>query len=145
MRRKHPEPLKQTLERVVRLYGLEDALARYAVGPVWDDAVPARLAEHTRPASLQGGVLLIEARSAVWMNEASLMREQLRRAINRALGKERVRELRFRLGGGFPRQRSAEPPPPSVETVEETAQELGAHDGAKIVARARALQKANSR
>lgn len=143
MRRKSPEPVKNVLQRVVRALDVEDRLASHSVGPVWDRAVPDRLAEHTRPASLRGGVLLVEARSAVWMNEASLLREKIRAAVNRALGKEKVRELRFRLGGGFPPPKDFVPEPVLVPEAEltEACEELGSHDGARLASRARALQR----
>lgn len=143
MIRKHPESVKAVLQRVVRALDVEDRLASHSVGPVWDRAVPPRLAEHTRPFSLKGGVLLVEARSAVWMNEASLLREKIRAAVNRELGRDRVRELRFRLGGGFPPP-AGEPPPVvevSAQALEEAVAELGSNEGARLASRARALQR----
>lgn len=143
MRRRHPETIKSVLQRVVRTLDVEDRLASHSVGPVWDRVVPERLAAHTRPSSLRGGVLLIEARSAVWMNEASLLREKIRAAINAEIGRDKVRQVRFQLGGGFPPSpatgfRSPEIP---VEAIEEAHQELGGNEGARLAARARALQK----
>ena len=143
MKKKHPESVKNVLQRVVRALDVEDRLASHSVGPVWDRAVPERLADHTRPALLRGGVLTVEARSAVWMNEASLLREKIRQAVNREIGKDKVRELRFRLGGGFPPPRGA--PDPVVHVPEadlgDAEEELGGNDGARLAARARALQR----
>lgn len=143
--RKHPESVKTVLQRVVRALDVEDRLASHSVGPVWDRAVPARLADHTRPFSLKGGVLLVEARSAVWMNEASLLREKIRQAVNRELGKDKVRELRFRLGGGFPPPAGEAPAAVEVsrEALEEAVVELGSDEGARLASRARALQRRN--
>lgn len=143
MKWKYPETIRDVLQRVVRTLDVEDRLASHSVGPVWDRAVPERLAAHTRPSSLRGGVLLIEARSAVWMNEASLLREKIRSAINAEIGRNKVRELRFRLGGGFAPLKNAETQPVHVaaELVEEARVELGANEGARLAARARALQK----
>lgn len=135
--------MKNILQRVVRALDVEDRLSSYSVGPVWERAVPQRLAAHTRPSSLRGGVLLIEARSAVWMNEASLMREKIRSAINAEIGKNKVRELRFRLGGGFSLPQDATPLPVYLPdtAVEEACAELGSDEGARLASRARALQK----
>lgn len=143
MTRKHPESVKAVLQRVVRALDVEDRLASHSVGPVWDRTVPAKLAEHTRPFSLRGGVLLVEARSAVWMNEASLLREKIRAAVNRELGRDKVRELRFRLGGGFPPPAGEAPPRIEVseEALDEAMVELGSDEGARLASRARALQR----
>jgi len=145
------EAVSDVLLRVVRTLEIEAKLLSHSVEPTWPRAVGARLAAHTRAISLRAGVLTVEARSAAWMNELSLMREQLRVLLNAALPGAPVRELRFRLGGGFaplgggPHKAVTEA---SEVEVEAARRELAAAsasgpsgDGAELVARAFALSR----
>jgi hypothetical protein len=147
MRERHFEPVSDVLHRVVRGLDIEEQLRAHAVEPAWPRAVGPRVAASTRPAQLRAGVLLVEARSAAWMNEAALLREQIRESLNREMGGHFVRELRFRLGGGFPPLVPVPVPPrPAASEAEiaEVVAELIASagiEGAQLVARARALQR----
>ena len=140
------EPVADVLQRVVRGLDIEEELRSHGVEPAWPRALGEPMASATRPARLRAGVLLVEARSAAWMNEASLLREGIRAALNRELGGDYVRELRFRLGGGFP-PLGALPRPSDLEaSADEISREVdllatAGFEGAAVVARARALQR----
>lgn len=144
-------PLGDVLTRVVRGLDLEKRLEEHAVLPVWERALGAEISRHARPVLLRHGTLLVEARTATWMNELSLRREEVQEAVNRELGKNAVRNLRFRIGTGFVqapmRVTKPAPPPPSPPTDDEiarTAAELGLETDpeiARIVARALALSR----
>lgn len=119
--------------------------------PVWERALGPDVTRHARPVLLRHGILLVETRTATWMNELSLRREEVQDAVNRELGRNAVRTLRFRVGTGFnmaPRRaEKAAPPPPLPPTDEEIARsvaELGVATDpeiARIVGRALALSK----
>lgn len=144
-------PLGDVLTRVVRGLDIERRLGEHAVLPVWERALGPEVTRHSRPVLLRHGVLLVETRTATWMNELSLRREEVQEAVNRELGRNAVRNLRFRVGTGFnlsPRRvKKAAPPPPSPPTDEEIARtvaELGVETDpeiARIVGRALALSK----
>ncbi|MBI5015651.1 MAG: DUF721 domain-containing protein [Deltaproteobacteria bacterium] len=72
---------------------------------VWEEAVGADVAQRAYPLELRRGRLTLAVATAPWMQQLSLLREQLREAVNRALGTELVRDVRFRLC-------PPEPPPP---------------------------------
>ena len=74
----------------------------HAVEPAWPRAVGPELARHTRAAKLHAGVLTVEARSTVWLNEVSLLKESLLEKLRAELPAATIREVRFRLGGAFP-------------------------------------------
>lgn len=142
--RRRFERVQDILKRVVRTLDVEERLAAHSVGPVWERAVGERLSKHTRPFSLRAGLLLVEARSASWANEVSLLRETIRTQVNEALGHKGVREVRVRLGGGFPTLGAAPAAPTRAIDARDLAaaeEELGGDDGGRLAARARALQK----
>jgi hypothetical protein len=100
--RSEPEDVSVVLTRVLRSLEIEAELLSHAVEPAWPRVAGPRLAPHARASSLRNGVLVVEARSAAWMNELSLRRDELKAGFNRELRRELVRDVRFRLGGGFP-------------------------------------------
>jgi hypothetical protein len=140
------EPVADVLNRVVRALDMERELLSHTAGPVWARTVGEKLSTHTRASQLRGGTLTVEARSAAWMNEVSLMREQIRERLNEELRGAPVREVRFRLGGGFApllADTRGPPPRPSEEEIEQAAKELAEYgaDGARVMAKALALSR----
>src|SRR5580704_10131320 len=63
---------------------------------VWAAAVGARIAERTRPLSIENGTLLVRAATSVWASELSMLSDALLARL-RAAGVT-VRALRFRVG-----------------------------------------------
>lgn len=146
MAERNIETIADVLRRVVRTLDIERELLTHAAGPVWARTVGERLALHTRATELRGGVLRVEARSASWLNEVSMLREQIRERLNTELKGILVREVRFRLGGGFsPLDASGtvKTVEASEEEIEKAAEELEPNgpDGARLIARAFALSQ----
>jgi hypothetical protein len=141
------EPMRELLERVVRGLDLERELRNHSVETVWARVAGPRLAPHTRAGPLRGGRLTVEARSAAWMHDVALRREELRARLNTELGGPVVEEIRVRLGGAFPSLggEPAREPALTDRELEAAAHELaeagGGDEGARLAARARALQK----
>jgi hypothetical protein len=139
------ELLPDVLRRVVRSLDIEAKLLSHAVEPVWARVAGPRLASHTRATQLRNGVLTIEARSASWLNEVSMLREEVRERLNTELGGIRVRDIRFRIGNDFP---PMERPPPPVEVTEievaSARRTLGTGVGADLAARAYVLASKRS-
>jgi hypothetical protein len=144
------ETVPEVLLRIVRTLDIEKKILAHAVEPAWPRAVGPRLAAHTRAAKLQDGVLTVEARSAAWLNEVSLRRETILAQLRAEMPQSSIRELRFRLGGGFapldgqPMRPRVEATPEDVERARSRLDVEGA-TGAEIVARAYALQRKQRR
>lgn len=61
----------------------------------WPAIVGKRLAEHTRPSDLAGGVLHIAVSGKEWRVELEPVAEEFRARVNEAWGSNVVREIRF--------------------------------------------------
>ncbi len=61
----------------------------------WPAIVGKRLAEHTRPSDLAGGVLHIAVSGKEWRVELEEVAEEFRTRVNQAWGGTVVREIRF--------------------------------------------------
>ncbi len=87
----------------------------------WAKAVGLRVADRTRPVSLERGTLIVNAASATWATELSMLRDPILLRL-RALGYD-VKEVRFRVKQVPPPARPAErrkarvvPPPAPLPT-----------------------------
>ena len=81
---------------------------------VWEQAVGPDVARRSYPAELRRGRLTVAVENAAWMQQLSFLREQLRDALNQAVGQEVVKEIRMRQAPPDrpPPPRGREPPPP---------------------------------
>ena len=59
----------------------------------WAEVVGSRLAAESAPASLDGGVLVVAARSGPWGAQVRFMTEEIRRRANERLGSEVVAKV----------------------------------------------------
>lgn len=95
---KGPKPVGRVLAEVVSRLGLRRDLDDYRIFEAWDRVVGAQIARHAQPVRLDARRLVVHVRSAVWLQELSLLRDDLRRRINDWMGRELVKELFFVLG-----------------------------------------------
>jgi predicted nucleic acid-binding Zn ribbon protein len=99
MTRPRRKPLKapESVEAILGRAG-ESRFARVRppiASAVWREAVGARIAERARPATLYGGILVLQVANSVWAHELSLLSDAVCERL-RALGVQ-VKELRFRV------------------------------------------------
>lgn len=77
----------------------------------WDELVGRDVARQTEPLSLHAGTLIVGVASSPWLHQLTLLAEELRERLNRGVGSEVIRELRFRIHPVTPRRVSAPEPP----------------------------------
>jgi hypothetical protein len=71
----------------------------------WPAIVGRRIAEHTQPSRLAGGVLDVAVKTKSWRNELEDMTGEFRTRINTAWSGNLVREIRFSAAEHGPRVR----------------------------------------
>ena len=98
MRKNSPELISDVLKSVVE--GLSQTKEK---GPAkilssWASVAGKELARHTRPAYLKNGALLVFVDESAWFYEASLKKDELIRALNKKMKKEKIQTIQFRIG-----------------------------------------------
>lgn len=88
------ESLGEALDEFVRKQGLQEALDRVQLEEQWDDIVGPPLANHLSVSKLNNGRLWLTASDPSWSHQATMMQEEIRRAINSAFDRELVRSVR---------------------------------------------------
>jgi predicted nucleic acid-binding Zn ribbon protein len=89
------ESLSLVLSRLLKRLGLEDELQGWRAVEDWARVVGPRVARHTRAIAFEQGVLRVEVEGSAWMHELGYLKQELISAVNRELGSNRVRDVRF--------------------------------------------------
>lgn len=94
-----PENLSEVLSRLFAARGWGRKSERERLELVWVEAVGQELAAETRVASLRRGVLEVEVRSGVLIQElAQFRKRQLLKSLRAGLPGLTISDLRFRAG-----------------------------------------------
>jgi len=94
------EPLAKVLSRVLRQSGLEADVRGWRAVEEWPEAVGPRVANHTRAVGFRDGTLRVEVEGSAWMHEMGFLKRDLIRNLNRRLGDELIRDVRFAIARG---------------------------------------------
>ena len=89
------EALSLVLGRLMKRLGLEDELQGWKAVEEWARVVGPQMALRTRAVGFERGVLRVEVEGSAWMHELSYLKQELIKAVNRELGTNRVRDVRF--------------------------------------------------
>lgn len=89
------ESIGVVLQRVVKQLGIDREMLGWRAAQEWPGIVGQRIARHTRCVGFREGTLRVEAESSAWMHELGYLERDLVHKINRHLGDELVREVKF--------------------------------------------------
>jgi len=96
--------LASILPGVLREMKLDAGAAGWQAVAEWPAIAGERIARRTRAASFRDGVLIIEVEGSAWLHELGFLERELVQRVNRHVGAEVVRRLRFvRASGGSQR------------------------------------------
>jgi predicted nucleic acid-binding Zn ribbon protein len=91
------EPVKRSLENIVKKLGMPKMDAMTQVFQRWPDAVGAQMAEHSRPLSLRGGALKIVVDDSQWLTQLKWVGPKIVERLNDGFDEPAVERLEFRL------------------------------------------------
>jgi predicted nucleic acid-binding Zn ribbon protein len=93
-----PRRLGGVLSGVISRLGLRRDLDDYRIFEAWERVVGAQIARNAQPTRLDAKRLVVTVKTAVWMQELSLLREEIRQKLNEWMGREIVSEIFLVLG-----------------------------------------------
>ncbi|MFO7752132.1 MAG: DUF721 domain-containing protein [Desulfobacteraceae bacterium] len=85
---------------------LEKALSEYrpagdmemtGIWEHWDEAVGPAVSGNAKPGAFNKGTLIVNVSSSVWMQQLRFLEKDIRSKLNRLLGKELVKSIRFKI------------------------------------------------
>lgn len=95
MKRTRPLRISEIIDNVVRSEGLEDNMLAHRALSLWGTIVGPAINRMTTERRVSNGVLLVRIASAPMRQELSMQRTPLIDAINKALGKNIITDIRF--------------------------------------------------
>lgn len=93
-----PVPIGEVVDALMAEEAFSRGMPVAKLAQSWRDVVGDRLAEATRPASLENGILTIQADDGPWGTQARYLGEQIRKRADEALGGGVVKGVRVTVG-----------------------------------------------
>ena len=93
-----PAPLGTILQQAIKATRIDVDLDAFRLWQQWKDVVGPEIAENTKPEAIKGKLLLVNVSSAPWMQQLQFLKPELIEKLNQALGKELVKDIRFKIG-----------------------------------------------
>ena len=90
------ESIGAIIQQWLRANNLEEKLQQQSVPNYWVDIVGESVAKHATVERVDKGKMFVKVESAVWRNELSMRREEIRQKVNEHFGAEIVKEIVFR-------------------------------------------------
>lgn len=97
MSSRHGTPLGEALEKYFQRRGIKRRVQQASVISAWQELVGPKIAEVTTPQEVRkDGTLVVNVKSAAWMQELQLMEPAIREQLNKS-GKN-VKKIVWRAG-----------------------------------------------
>jgi predicted nucleic acid-binding Zn ribbon protein len=88
-----PQPVAEAVERLAAAKGWGRRLDGARVHAAWREIAGERLAQHTEPVRLHGGVLVVRASSSAWAAQIPYLANEIMARANAVLGEGQVSKV----------------------------------------------------
>jgi predicted nucleic acid-binding Zn ribbon protein len=89
------QSLKLTIDKMLRRYGIDNAIAQNKALNVWNEVVGAKVAKNTQPEKVEHGVIIVKVSTPTWRQELFFQKNEIVDKINDKIGKIAIRDIRF--------------------------------------------------
>jgi predicted nucleic acid-binding Zn ribbon protein len=96
IRRTQSRPIKDIIEELLKLSGIDQKLKERELIRRWDDVVGITIARSTESIYINDRKLIVKIRSSVIRNELAMIREGLKTELNRRSGQIVIDEIIIR-------------------------------------------------
>ena len=89
-------PVAVAIQELVHRLGITRTIRQYDVINTWESIVGEQIAKVTTVQRIDNGVLYVGVATAPWRAELSMKRREIIEKINSAVGRNIIKEIRFR-------------------------------------------------
>ena len=89
------EHLKKAIKIAINKAGIESALKQESAVFLWKEVVGRKVSKAAKAEKVDKGTLIVKTDSSVWRQELQMQKEQLIEKINKKIGSEAIKEIRF--------------------------------------------------
>ena len=91
-------PIGTVIEDLLRQHRPTTTQSMLDIWDLWEETVGPDISANARPAAINGNLLLVHVSSSAWMHQLRFLEQDLIRRLNRAMGKDRIKHLKFKIG-----------------------------------------------
>lgn len=86
------------IDKAIKNYRIESDEELSHIWSLWNGLVGEAIAKNAQPAAFKGKLLLVHVTSSTWMHQLQFMKEEIKAKVNNALGKNLIKEIKFKIG-----------------------------------------------
>lgn len=90
--------IKDSLKKSIKKLGVEKELRERRIVQLWDKLRRGELIKNTKASSFKNGILFVTVSSSVWSQQLIFLKADLIKEINRELGGNYLKDVRFQCG-----------------------------------------------
>ena len=87
--------LKKAIEEAIESAGIKSALHQESAVTLWGAVVGRAVSSVTKAEGVDSGTLVVRVESSVWRQELHMQKNQMINKLNKKIGTEVIREIRF--------------------------------------------------
>lgn len=89
------EPLGAVIDSLTNTLGIKSRLQEYEAVVQWEGIVGERIARMTTASRIVKGILFVKVKTSTWRNELNVRKKEIIEKINRGIGGEVVKDIKF--------------------------------------------------
>jgi predicted nucleic acid-binding Zn ribbon protein len=89
-------PLGDVLKGLVDDLGIASRISEYDAVLQWDSIVGEHIAKVAQAERIAQGVLVVRVKTSTWRHELNMRKQEMISLLNRSLGMDAVKDIRFR-------------------------------------------------
>ena len=87
--------LKKAIEEAIESAGIKSALHQESAVTLWGAVVGRAVSSVTKAEGVDSGTLVVRVESSVWRQELHMQKKEMINKLNKKIGTEVIREIRF--------------------------------------------------
>jgi len=89
------QTLKQVLNRYLYKTGLAKGIAQNSAITLWPEIVGKMVAKNATADEVEHGVLMVKTSTPAWRQELQFQKQDILKRINKQIGKNAIKDIRF--------------------------------------------------
>ena len=89
------QKLNSAIKNFLQKNGLEKGVNQNKAIELWPDIVGEKISKNTEPQAVESGTLIIKTKNSAWRQELIFKRSEILKSINKKLGKNTIKAIRF--------------------------------------------------
>jgi len=94
-KQKSIKSINSAIDELVNDLGIKDKLVEAEAVVHWEEVVGKQIARTTEATRIIKGVLFVRVKTSTWRNELSMRKKEIIEKLNRFIGKEIVKDIKF--------------------------------------------------